>query len=93
MIDNLTNKITLYILYIVTESHEGGSGDGDSRHVCIIAVFLLIRLLYLLIYSLDYLFRFIQTFMMLANFINFIVISSSITCYLLNLSSKLIFLH
>ena len=36
---------------IVTGSHEGGSGDDGSRHVCIIAVFLLVRLLYLHIHS------------------------------------------
>ena len=43
----------------MTESHEGGSGGSDSKHVCMIAVFLLVKLLYLLIHSLDYLFRFI----------------------------------
>ena len=32
------------------EPHEGGSGDGGSKHVCMIAVFLLVRLLYLLIH-------------------------------------------
>ena len=41
----------------MTESHEGDNGGGGSKHVCIIAVFLLIRLLYLLIHSLDYLFK------------------------------------
>ena len=40
------------------ESHEGDSdGDVDSRHACTITVFLLVRLLYLLIHSLNYLFK------------------------------------
>ena len=45
--------------HVVIRSHEDDSGDNDSKHVCIIAVFLLVRLLYLLIHSLDYLFKFI----------------------------------
>ena len=77
----------------MTESHEDGSGDSGSKHVCIITVFLLVKLLYLLIHSLNYLFRFIQTFIMLANFINFVVIFSSIVYYLSNLFLKSIFLH
>ena len=77
----------------MTESHEDDSGDSDSKHACIIAVFLLVKLLYLLIHSLNYLFKFIQTFMMLTNFINFIMIFSLITCCLLNLFLKFIFLH
>ena len=75
-------------LIAVTESHEGDSDDDGSKHVCIIAVFLLVRLLYLLIHSLDHLFRSIQIFTVLIDFINFIVISSSIACCLLNLSLK-----
>ena len=77
----------------VTESHEGDSDDDDSKHACIIAVFLLVKLLYLFIHSLDYLFKFIQTFMMLTNLINFIMIFSLIIYYSLNLSLKLIFSH
>ena len=70
---------------IMMKSHEGGSGDdGGSRHACTIAVFLLVRLLYLLIHSSNYLFRFIQTFVMLADLINLVAVSSSITCCLLN---------
>ena len=44
---------------VMIESYEDDSDDDDFKHVCIIAVFLLVRLLYLLIHSLDYLFRFI----------------------------------
>ena len=78
---------------VVTESHEDSSGDDDSRHACIIAVFLLVKLLYLLIHSLNYLFKFIQTLAMLVDFINFIVIFLLIAYCLLNLSLKLIFLY
>ena len=73
------------------KSHENDNDDSDFKHVCIIAVFLLVRLLYLLIHSLDYLFRSIQTLMMFANLINLIVISSLIAYCLLNSSLKLIF--
>ena len=73
---------------VVTESHEGDNDDNGSKHVCIIAVFLLIKLLYLLIHSLDYLFRSIQTLTMLTDLINFIVMSSLIACCLSNLSLK-----
>ena len=77
----------------VIESHEGDSDGGGSKHVCMIAVFLLIRLLYLLIHSLNHLFRSIQIFMMLTNLIDFIVIFSLIACCLLNSFLKLIFSH
>ena len=77
----------------MTESHGGDNGDSDSRHACIIAVFLLVRLLYLLIHSLDYLFKSIQILTMLADFIDLVAVSSLITCCLLNLSLKLTFLH
>ena len=78
---------------IVTESHGGDSGGSGSKHVCIIAVFLLVRLLYLLIHSLDYLFRPIQTLTVLIDLIDLIMMSSLITYCLLNLSLKLIFSH
>ena len=35
---------------VVMESHGGDSGGSGSRHACMIAVFLLVRLLYLLIH-------------------------------------------
>ena len=82
-----------FISHAVTESHEDGSDGGGSRHVCIIAVFLLVRLLYLLIHSLDYLFRLIQTFMILTNLINFVVIFLLIADCSLNSFLKLIFSH
>ena len=68
----------------MTKSHENDSDDSDFKHACIIAVFLLVRLLYLLIHSLDYLFRLIQTFMMLTDLIDLVAVPSSITCCLLN---------
>ena len=77
----------------MTESHGDDSGGSDSKHACIIAVFLLVRLLYLLIHSLDYLFRPIQTFTVLTDLIDFVAVSSSITCCLLNLLLKSIFSH
>ena len=77
----------------MTESHGGDSDGGGFKHVCIIAVFLLVRLLYLLIHSLDYLFRSIQILMILINFINLVAVSSLIIYCLLNLSLKSIFLH
>ena len=73
--------------------HENDNNDNDFKHVCIIAVFLLIRLFYLFIHSLDYLFKSIQTFMMLAGLINLIMMSSLITCCLPNLLSKSTFSH
>ena len=60
--------------------HEGGSGDDGSRHACMIAVFLLVRLLYLLIYSLDHLFRPIQTLTVLTGLIDLVVVPPSIAC-------------
>ena len=78
---------------VVTESHEGGSDGSGSRHACIIAVFLLIRLLYLLIHSLDYLFRLIQTLAILANLIDLVAVPSLIACCLPNLSQKLTLSH
>ena len=78
---------------VVMGSHGGGSGGSGSRHVCIIAIFLLVRLLYLLIHSLNYLFKSIQTLTMLTDFIDLVAVSSLITYYLLNLFLKLIFSH
>ena len=70
------------------KSHENDNNDSDFKHACIIAVFLLVRLLYLFIHSLDYLFRSIQTLTVLADFIDLIAVPSSITCCLLNLPQK-----
>ena len=75
----------------MTKSHENDNDDDDFKHVCIIAVFLLIKLLYLLIHSLDYLFRSIQTLAVLMSLIDLVVMSSLITCCLLNLPLKLTF--
>ena len=77
----------------MTESHEGGSGGSGSRHVCMIAVFLLIKLFYLLIHSLNHLFRFIQILVILADFINLITVSSLIIYCSLNSFLKLTFLY
>ena len=68
----------------MTKSHEDDSDDSDFKHVCIIAVFLLVRLLYLLIHSLDYLFRSIQTLIMLADLIDLVAVPPSIACCLSN---------
>ena len=84
---------TKRISHVVIESHGGDSGGNGSKHVCIIAVFLLVKLLYLLIHSLDYLFKFIQIFMIFINFIDFITMFSLIIYYLSNSSLKLTFSH
>ena len=75
------------------KSHENDSDNDDFKHACMIAVFLLIRLFYLFIHLLDHLFRFIQILAVLTNLIDLIVVPSSITCCLLNLSLKLISSH
>ena len=63
------------------KSHENDSDDdSEFMHVCIIVVFLLIRLLYSLIYLIDCLFQFIQFYSVLVNFINLVVIFS-LTAY------------
>ena len=68
--------------------HKNDNDDDDFKHVCMIAVFLLIRLLYLFIHLLNHLFRFIQTLAMLADLIDLVVISLLIACCLSNLSLK-----
>ena len=73
----------------VIKSHENDNNDDDFKHVHIITVFLLIKFFYLFIHSLNYLFRFIQTLVILADLINLITVSSLIACCLPNLSLKL----
>ena len=66
---------------IVTESHEGDSDDGSEfMHVCTIVVFLLIKLLYSLIHSLDCLLWPIQFYSVLTNLINLAVVFSLTAC-------------
>ena len=85
---------TCLCITVVTGSHRGDSDDdGDFKHVCTIAVFLLVKLFYLLIHLLNYLFKFIQILIMLINFIYFIIISSLIISYSLNSFLKLAFLY
>ena len=65
----------------MTKSHEDDSNDdGEFMHVCIIIVFLLIRLLYSLIHLIDCLFQLIQFYSIFANLINFAAVSS-LTAY------------
>ena len=71
--------------------HENNNDNNDFKHICIIAVFLLVKLLYLLIHLLDYLFKSIQTLVILTDFINLITMFLSIACCLSNLSLKLTF--
>ena len=75
------------------KSHENDNDDNDFKHACIIAVFLLIRFFYLLIHSLDYLFRLIQILTVLTDFIDFIAVSSSIACCSPNSPLKLTSSH
>ena len=63
------------------KSHENDSDDGSEfMHVCIIVVFLLIRLLYSLIHLINCLFQFIQFYSVLANLIDFTAVSSLTAC-------------
>ena len=58
----------------MTKSHENDNNDDDEfMHVCIIIIFLLIRLFYSLIHSLNHLLQTIQFYSMLANLINLAV--------------------
>ena len=79
---------------VVIRLHENDS-DNDShfRHAYTIAVFLLIKLFYLFIFLLNYLFKFIQILVIFTNLINYVVMSLLIACCLLNLLLKLIFSH
>ena len=76
----------------VTKLHENDNDDNnDFKHACIIAVFLLIRFLYLHIHLLNYLFRSIQILTVFADLIDLVAVSSSIACCLPNLPLKPIF--
>ena len=76
----------------VIKLHKNNDDDNDNfKYACIITIFLLIKFLYILIHSLDYLFRLIQTFTIFPNLIDLVAVSSSIAYCLLNLSSKSIF--
>ena len=62
------------------EPHENDSDDDDEfMHACIIVVFLLIKLLYSLIHSLNHLLQSIQFYSVLINLINLTVMSSLTT--------------
>ena len=66
---------------VVMEPHEGGSGGGgEFMHVCTIVVFLLIRLLYSSIHSLDCLLQSIQFYSVLMNLIDFAAVPSLTAC-------------
>ena len=73
------------------KSHENDNDNNDFKYVCIIAVFLLIRFFYLFIHLLNYLFKSIQTLVVLADLIDLVTVSLSITYCSLNLFSKLTF--
>ena len=65
----------------MTEPHEDGSNDDDEfMHACTIIVFLLIRLLYSLIHSLDCLLQSLQFYSVLVNLINLTAVLS-LTAY------------
>ena len=69
----------------MTESHEDGSdGGSEFMHVCTIIVFLLIKLLYSLIHSINCLFQSIQFYSVLVNLIDLAVMSSLTACYMQN---------
>ena len=55
----MINNAFKNLFNVVTKSHENDSDDDSFKHVCIIAVFLLIKLFYLFIHLLNYLFKFI----------------------------------
>ena len=64
------------------KSHGDGSNNGSEfMHACTIVIFLLIRLFYSLIHSLDCLFQFIQFYSMFINFINLTAVFSLIVYY------------
>ena len=63
------------------KSHEDGNdNDSEFMHVYTIVIFLLIKFLYLLIHSLNYLLQFTQFYSMFANLLNFITVFSLTVC-------------
>ena len=65
----------------MTELHEGDSDDdSEFMHVCTIIIFLLIKLLYSSIHSLDCLLQLIQFYSVLANLIDLTAVPSLTAC-------------
>ena len=62
------------------ENDNDNDDDNNSEftHACIIIIFFLINLLYLLIHSLNYLFKFIQFYSVFINIMNFVTMLSLI---------------
>ena len=65
--------------------HENNNNDDNEfMHVCIIIIFLLIRLHYSLIHLINCLFQSIQFYSVLANFINLTAVPSLTACCMQN---------
>ena len=65
----------------MTESHENDNDDdSEFMHACIIIIFLLIKLLYLLIHSLNHLLQSIQFYSVLVNLIDLTAVPSLTAC-------------
>ena len=93
-LNNVNTENNVFKKKYVIKSHENDNdNDDDFKHVCIITIFLLIKLFYLLIFSLNYLFKFIQTFTMLTSLIDLIAVSSLIICCSSNSLLKSTFSH
>ena len=60
------------------DNDDNDDDDSEFTHAHIITVFFLIDLLYSLIHSLNYSFRFIQFYLMFINIMNFIAVFSLI---------------
>ena len=85
ILNNRRNKLLLSLKslnkHAVMKSHEDGSGgDNEFMHACTIIIFLLIRLLYLSIHLINYLFQLIQFYSVFVNFINLIAMFSLTAC-------------
>ena len=67
------------------KSHkDNNDDDNEFMHVCIIVIFLLIKLHYSLIHLINCLFQFIQFYSVFANFINLAAVSSLTACCMQN---------